>query len=80
MLSFKYCPICSGELETGKIKFPAPLSILDVIESEGKYYSDKNSGKLFKKSDKHFSIQTDNQPAGYCQKCNRIFTEFEVKY
>lgn len=88
-LSFRYCPICSKELDTGKAKLHAPYSILEVVEAEGKYYSDKTTEKyaehpvkkLFKTYDKLFTIQTwgvDN-PAGYCKECNRIFVEFKGK-
>lgn len=81
-ISFKYCPICSKELDTGKIKFPAPNSILDLIEAEGKYYSDKtiDAKKFFKTHDRSFTVQTwgVNNPAGYCKECNRIFAEFEI--
>ena len=87
-LSFKYCPVCGKELDTGKIKFPAPHSILDIIDAPGKYYSDTTSEyyeghpikKLFKTYDKSFTIQilgSDN-PGGYCKECDRIFAEFEV--
>ena len=40
-LNFKYCPVCGEKLETGKIKFPTPHSILDIVNAPGKYYSDK---------------------------------------
>lgn len=87
-LSFKYCPVCGGELETGKIKFYSPHATVDRFDARGKYYSDETSEKyeghpirkLFKKYDKSFSIQAwgaDN-PAGYCKECNRIFAEFEA--
>jgi len=87
-LSFKYCPICGKELDTGKVKFPAPYSIFELIEAEGKYYSDKTSEecrehfvkKLFHTYDKLFTVQTwgVNNFAGYCKDCNRIFVEFEA--
>lgn len=86
-LSFKYCPVCGKELDTGKAKFPAPHSILGLIEARGNYYSDKTSEKyeshpvkkLFKKYDKLFTIQIwgVNNPAGYCKECNKVFAEFE---
>lgn len=87
-INFKYCPICGGDLETGKVKFPAPHSILELVDAQGKYYSDEISEKyeghsikkLFKTYDKLFTVQTweaDN-PAGYCKECNRIFAEFEA--
>lgn len=88
-ISFKRCPICGGELDTGKVQFPAPRAIFDLIDAEGKFYSDKTTEanekhrikKLFQTCDKSFPIQTwgiDNNSAGYCGKCNRIFLEFEV--
>ncbi|MDE6781765.1 MAG: hypothetical protein K2J40_09945 [Ruminococcus sp.] len=87
-LSFKYCPVCGKELDTGNIKYHAPYGITELFETEGKYYSDKTLEKyeghpvknIFKKCDKSFTIQTWGiaNPAGYCKECNRIFTEFEA--
>ena len=87
-ISFKYCPICNKELDTGKIKFPAPYSIFDVIESTGKYYSDKTTEeldghpvrKIFQTYDKLFIVKAlgEENRAGYCKNCNKIFAEFEV--
>ena len=89
-LSFKYCPICGKELDTGRAKFPTPHAITEWIEAEGKYYSDKedyheNTKNPFKRIfwtyDKLFTVQTlrAGNPAGYCKDCNRIFAEFEVE-
>ena len=88
-ISFKCCPICGGELDTGKVQFPASRSIFEVIDAEGKFYSDKTTEanenhrikKLFQTCDKSFTIQMwgrENNSAGYCGKCNRIFLEFEA--
>lgn len=85
-ISFKYCPICSEELDTGKVKFPAPHSILDCIEAEGKYYSDKEGysknplKRIFWTHDKLFTVETlgGENLAGYCENCNKIFAEFDV--
>lgn len=88
-LSFRYCPICSKELDTGKVKFPAPHAITEWVEGEGKYYSDKEDyygktknplKKIFRTYDKLFTVQTfeANNFAGYCKNCNKIFVEFEV--
>ena len=85
-ISFKYCSVCGGELDTGKVKFPSFRSIFD---SEAEFYSDKTSEtnekhskkKLFQTCDKSFTIQTwgvENNSAGYCSKCNRIFLEFKA--
>lgn len=88
-LGFRNCPVCDGELDTGKVKFPAPHSITEWFEAEAKFYSDKASEtydnhpvkKLFQSYDKSFTIQTfgrEDNPAGYCRECNRILLEFEV--
>lgn len=87
-LSFRYCPICAGELDTGKAKFPSPHSILDLIESIGKYYSNKITEELdghpvkslLRTCDKEFIVKTlgEKIPAGYCKECNRIFAEFKI--
>lgn len=80
-LNFRYCPVCGGELETGKIAFPSSYQI------SGSYYSDKITKeldghpvkKMLRSPDKTFSLEwgADN-PAGYCRKCGRIFAEFDV--
>ena len=87
-LNFKYCPVCGEELDTGKIKFPSPYSFLDI--GHGWYYSDKISEKyeghpvkkLFGTYDKEFYVQNwgkrAGDSAGYCQKCGKIFAEFDV--
>lgn len=82
-LSFKYCPVCSRELETGKVAFPPSRQIF----IEGAYYSDEITEELdghpfknlLRRPDKTFSLErgADNS-AGYCQKCGRIFAEFDV--
>ena len=88
-LGFRNCPVCDGELDTGKVKFPEPHAITKQYEAEVKFYSDKTSKKyekhpvkkLFQRYDKSFTIQTfgrEENPAGYCRECNRIFLEFEV--
>lgn len=85
-LSFRYCPVCGGELDTGYAKFPEPYGIFDKIEAHGLYYSDKTTGEFyghpiknfFRTSGKAFIAHTlgEKNPAGYCEKCNRIFAEF----
>lgn len=88
-ISFEYCPVCGRELDTGKAEFPAPRSILECIEAEGKYYSDKEDcsensknplKRIFRTHDKLFTVETwgGENPAGYCENCGKIFAEFEV--
>lgn len=78
-LNFKYCPICSGDLEIGKARFP---------NSIGRYYSDKiteeldghSFKKLLRKPDKVFIKDWGaGNPVGYCEKCGKIFAEFDVR-
>lgn len=78
-LSFKYCPVCSEELDTGKARFP---------NSMRRYYSDKiteeldghSFKKLLRKPDKVFIKDWGaGNPVGYCQKCGKIFAEFDVR-
>lgn len=88
-LSFRYCPVCSRELDTGYAEFPEPYGIFDKIESDGQYYSDKTAGKfyghpiknLFRTPDKVFTAHTSGEknPSGYCEKCGKIFAEFNVR-
>ncbi|MBD5158921.1 MAG: hypothetical protein HDT23_01575 [Ruminococcus sp.] len=74
-LSFKYCPICNGELEIGKI---------ESRSRSGVYYSDKITEeikvhpvkKFLRKPDKTFIV---GYKAGYCQRCGRIFPECYVR-
>lgn len=87
-ISFKYCPVCGTELDTGNIRLSAPRSIFSLIEAEGKYYSDKTAEeleghpvrKIFQTHDKLFTLETlgGKNPAGYCKNCDKIFTEFNV--
>lgn len=80
--SFKYCPICNEELETGKAHFPVSRTILF---DHGRYYSDEITEELdghpikkfFRKNDKSFDSVGSN-PSGYCPKCAKIFVEFNV--
>lgn len=87
-ISFKYCPVCGGELNFGTARFPSPYSLIDLIAAEAQFYSDKTAEayekhpikKLFQMNDKSFSVRWGNKgnPAGFCEKCNRIFVEFKA--
>ena len=83
-ISFRYCPICNGELETGKVAFPPSRPI---FMNECSYYSDEITEELdgqfikqmLRKPDKTFILEHGaKNPAGYCRKCGRIFAEFDV--
>lgn len=80
-ISFRYCPVYGGELDTGKVVFPPSRTIF----AEGAYYSDKiikelhghPVKKILRGPDKTFNSSGDN-PSGYCKKCGKIFMEFKV--
>ncbi len=83
-LNFKYCPICSEELETGKIALPPEnsLSFIQYVE----WYSDEtienDKGHILKSAyDKRTAVKKSGAiiPAGYCEKCDRIFAEFDIR-
>lgn len=85
---FAKCPVCGGELKTGKMSIPASRSIYPKIQ----WRSDEN----FQKCREHplksfFTMQNTAEkvsfvgsfkeypiPAGFCENCNKIFAEFEV--
>ncbi|MDE6834877.1 MAG: hypothetical protein K2J39_11640 [Ruminococcus sp.] len=70
-LRFKYCPICNGELESGKIELRSRSGVYlsDKITEEIKGHPIK---KFLRKPDKTFIVK---YKAGYCQRCGRIFPE-----
>ncbi len=83
-LNFKYCPICDGELETGKMHIPPEnsLSFIQYVE----WYSDKtienDKGHILKSAyDKRTAVKKSGAiiPAGYCEKCDRIFAELDIR-
>ncbi len=86
-LSFRYCPVCGEELESGKIRLPAEhsLSLTQYVE----FYSDLTlescKGHVLKNAFKVYDRRTavkksgENIPSGYCEKCDRIFAEFEMR-
>lgn len=83
-LNFKYCPICGGELETGKMAIP-PEHGLSFIQYVG-WYSDEtienDKGHILKSAyDKRTVVKKfgANIPAGYCEKCDRIFAELDIR-
>lgn len=86
-ISFKYCPLCSGKLESGKLVIPKGHLITDYVW----WYSEKNIvvkrlneciGMLHIISAEYYKKTTDklNIPAGYCKNCDRIFAEFSTGY
>lgn len=83
-LSFKYCPVCGGELVTGKIALPAEhsLSFIQYVN----WYSDEtveyNESHILKNAyGKRTAVKKAGAivPSGYCEKCDRIFAEFEIR-
>lgn len=83
-LSFRYCPVCGEELKTGKIALPAEhsLSFTQYVN----WYSDEtveyNESHILKNAyDKRTAVKKAGAivPAGYCEKCDRIFAEFDIR-
>ena len=84
--SFKYCPVCGKELESGKLMIPDGYSVTEYIW----WYSEKKvlvkrlnectglfrilPAEYYKKNSKKLNI-----PAGYCKRCDRIFAEFDIR-
>lgn len=83
--SLNYCPMCGKPLEYGKLILPYRNSVTGYVwwHSEKKVIVKSlndciglfrtmhggRDGKTFRKYD---------IPAGFCEKCDRIFAEFEV--
>ena len=87
-LSFRYCPVCGEELDTGKILLPLEhgFSSTQYVEwySDRKIESNKGniSKGLFKVAyDKRTAVKKvgGHVPSGYCEKCDRIFAEFDIR-
>lgn len=83
-LNFKYCPVCSGELKAGKIALPPEHSL--SMSQYVVWYSDEkaeyNKNHILKSAyDKRTAVNKDgaNVPAGYCEKCDSIFAEFDIR-
>lgn len=92
-MSFKYCPVCKGELICGKISVPISRTpgIINGFTDSILFYSDEQ----IKYSKRHpiKSLFTENYmkitrfsameqpciPAGYCEKCDRIFADIEIR-
>ncbi|MDE6678780.1 MAG: hypothetical protein K2K02_07045 [Ruminococcus sp.] len=83
-LSFRYCPLCSEKLVSGKLMIPEGHSIKKYVW----WYSEKSVFVkrlnqcigLFKTIPVEYNKKTSgklNIPAGYCKKCDRIIAEFE---
>ena len=86
-LSFKYCPVCGGELEYGKISVPPPRGLVGHIwfySKEALEY--RNKSRLRKEFLSNCSKATYFSPlkqpciqAGYCEKCDKILAEIEMR-
>lgn len=83
-LSFRYCPVCGEELDSGKIALPAEhsLSFIQYVN----WYSDEtveyNESHILKNAyDKRTAVKKAGAivPAGYCENCDRIFAEFDIR-
>lgn len=82
---FKYCPVCGGKLEHGRLMLPCGNSVTGYVwwYSEKKVIvrSLKDCIGLFRTMNGGFDGKTFNKsdiPSGFCKKCDKIFAEFEV--
>ena len=92
-LSFKYCPLCKGELKSGKISVPISRKsgILNGFTDFISFYSEEDLEYLRQHLVKATFSGADTKttyfsafkqpciPAGYCEKCDRIFAEIEMR-
>ncbi|MDE6539948.1 MAG: hypothetical protein K2K66_07140, partial [Ruminococcus sp.] len=82
------CPICGGELESGKILLPSEhsLSLTQYVEWYSNEKIERNKGRISKglltvAYDKRTAVKKSgaNVPGGYCEKCDRFFAEFDIR-
>ena len=92
-LSFKFCPVCGKELQCGGLCLPVSRKpgILNGFTDLILFYSDENikqkeehplKGNLFGECDKTTYFSAFEQPcipAGYCEDCDRIFADIEIR-
>lgn len=83
-LSFKFCPVCNSEIVTGKISLPIEQGFKSMQWIE--WFSEKkitnNKRRILRMAyDKRTAVNKcgSNVPAGYCEKCDRIFAEFDIR-
>lgn len=87
-LNFKYCPVCGAELVTGKIRLPfgREMSSTQYVEWFSDRKIESNKGHILKGlftvvCDKRTAVKKSgaNVPSGYCENCDRIFAEFDIR-
>jgi len=86
-LSFKYCPVCGEKLEYGKISVPPPRTLTgDILFYSEENIEYRNKSCLRKEFLSNYSkityfamFKQPCIPAGYCEKCDRIFAEIEMR-
>jgi len=92
-LSFKYCPVCGSELQEGKISVPVSRktgvmngftdTILFYCEEDIQYQKEHPVKSAFSdtysKSTCFSAFKQPCIPAGYCEKCDRIIADIEIR-
>lgn len=83
-LIFRYCPVCSKELDSGKLVIPKGCLVTDYVwwHSENNIILKRLNECSFLFGtipDEYFrkNIDKRNIMAGYCKKCKTIFAEFK---
>lgn len=92
-ISFKYCPVCGSELQEGKISVPVSRkpgvmngftdTILFYCEEDIQYQKEHPVKSAFSvaysKSTCFSAFKQPCIPAGYCEKCDRIIADIEIR-
>ena len=92
-LSFKCCPVCGGELQEGKISVPVSrrIGIMNDFTDTINFYCEEDIqynkehpiksafSVSYTKSTSFSAFKQPCIPAGYCEKCDRIIADIEIR-
>ena len=92
-ISFKYCPVCGGELQEGKISVPVSrrIGIMNGFTDTINFYCEEDIqynkehplksafSVSYTKSTCFSAFKQPCIPAGYCEKCDRIIADIEIR-
>lgn len=86
-LSFKFCPVCGGELQSGKLRVPSERTVYSMQYCS--WYSEKDMNWMNEHPLKAAFVNRQPIktvvskkpciPSGYCSNCNKIFAELEIR-
>lgn len=90
-LNFKFCPVCGNKLKIGQSGISFGFSHLNSIlitwlsEEECQWQSEHPIKSVFTKTktenfkNTYVKPYENNIPSGYCEKCNKIFAELDIR-